>query len=211
MTDDIHFAMWPEKVPSKIFEKIAADLSGDPHSLPVGSLALLYSYESRHAVVAMAKNDQAYEPMNTILGYARLSLLTGYCPSGIWAELGSVWVRKGGSRAVGAEEDNLQTRMCKHLIEKYDESINILASTTNLDFLGVCKRLLLTEVPRKRLPEVVWKSSCQCPLSRTKASRTDQSDCALALGEPHHLSELGECRFAVTPQTAERFYAELFW
>ena len=171
---------------SDIFQQISKAFKGEPHLLQVSAEELEESFNQGLSILVMSEGRA--------VGHARLLKLTEKnSPSGEWYELGSTWVHKN------YRNQQLNAQMYEHFLPRH-EGKNILATTTNTASLAVGRKLGFVLIPRKYLPENVWRSSCTCSAKKTGSS--DNLDCLLAYGEQQQCE--GPCWFRITKFTAER-------
>lgn len=171
----------------EIFEQIEGAITTEKHLLPVGAQHLQHSYEEGHAVVVL----DGERP----IAYTRIVSLVEDDDG--WWELGTTWVHRG------YRDRGINKRMYAMLLP-WHECKNILATTTNPTSLEVGTCFGFVRIPRRLLPERVWKHSCCCPPTKTGAAQTDNSDCRLAHGEPQSEGSDIRCWMRVTKPTAER-------
>lgn len=170
-----------------IFRQIEGAIRSEKHLLPVGAEHLQASYEEGHAVVVLDGESA--------VAYTRIVRLTDGDDG--WWELGTTWVHRE------YRDKGINKRMYAMLLPWHDCK-NILATTTNPTSLEVGVCFGFVRIPRRLLPEKVWKYSCCCPPKKTGALQTDNSDCRLAHGEPQSESSEIRCWMRVTKPTAER-------
>lgn len=171
----------------EIFEQIEGAITNEKHLLPVEARYLKFSYEEGCAVVVL----DGEKPV----AYTRLaSLLAG---DDGWWELGTTWVHRE------YRDRGINKRMYSMLLP-WHECKNILATTTNPTSLEVGACFGFVRIPRRLLPEKIWKYSCCCPATKTGASLRDNSDCRLAHGESQSEGSEVQCWMRVTKPTADR-------
>ena len=161
----------------------------EPSLLPVTAENLAASFGAGYAVLAL-------DTIGGPVGYTRLQHLPADDhPIGPWFELGSTWVHPD------FRGRKINETMYSILLPRHKDR-NILATTTNPISYQVGKQQGFVHVPRRALPEEVWKSSCVCPLAKTRSSSPDNSGCRYAHGEAQQSGSL--CWFRVTLETAVR-------
>lgn len=176
----------PNVRPEAIFQSLSDAFSAERHLLPVGPEELQQSFEAGRSMVVLLDSQP--------VAHTRLVPL---CTEGDWHELGSTYVPH---RFRGHEYD-LCLRMYARFLVNF-EHVNILATTTHPGAVKIGKLLGFVTVPRKELPDAVWRASCCCPFSKTKA--VDNAHCILAYGEDQRWEGEELCRVRVTRPTAER-------
>lgn len=170
-----------------VFRKIAMAFEGEPHLLSVSPGELEESFKRGNSMFIL---NEAGEP----IGHTRLVELTKVeSASGEWYELGSTWVNET------YRGHNLNVLLYQEFLSMHADK-NILATTTNEASVVVGKKLGFVMIPRKRLPEEVWRASCVCSVEKTGVA--DNAECKLAWKEKQLCGSL--CWFRITAETAMR-------
>lgn len=180
-----------EKFEDSVFNYLSEEIAREPALLPTEPLALQWSFEGGFAVIAF--DDEQ------VVGYTRIHpLFADDHPGGGWYELGTTWVAES-HRGRGVNKAMYDLLLPQHTHR------NILATSINVASIAVGEQMHFAMVPRKELPEHVWRESCSCPMTKTKAEGGDNAGCTLAWSEPQHRHGV-TCFFRVTPETAARLH-----
>ena len=171
-----------EDVPKDAMRAIAEAFKKEPHLLPITEEDVRQSLEDGVAIVALI-GGQA-------IAFTRLIDLG----NDTW-ELGSTWVHEAHRNR------KLNHRLYDAFLPLHRER-NILATTTNPRSLCVGEDLGFVLIPRRTLPEPVWRSTCVCPAK--KIGTHDSGACKRAWSEPQ--SSGTTCWLRVTRETAERMH-----
>lgn len=178
-----------EELSEEVFKRLSEAIANEPALLAIEPEMLRYSYEDGYAVVALDGE--------TPIGYTRIHpILADHHPLGGWYELGTTLVLKP-YRGLG-----INLEMYRMLLPRHTQR-NIIATTTNGSSLVIGHQMGFVTIPRKKLPEEVWRASCTCPVSKTKSETSGNSGCVLAHTEDQQEGQLS-CFFRVTPETAAR-------
>jgi GNAT superfamily N-acetyltransferase len=179
-----------EIIKPETFEKISSSFLTEKSLMAALAGHLAQSYTDGLAVLALDENENP-------VGYTRLQyLLTHEHPLGAWFELGSTWV------APTYRGRGISKSMYELFLPLHREK-NILATTTNLAALSVGEKMNFVKIPRKELPEPVWRASCICPIEKTGVH--ENTNCILAWSEKRGIKE--PCWFRVTQETYNRLRA----
>jgi len=161
--------------------EIAEAFLHEPHLLKVSPQDFRLSFLENLSVIG-------FTPDGRVVCHARLIHLVS-----TWFELGGTYVHPDyRGRKINHE-------MYRVFLPRHAEK-DILATTTNPISRAVGQYLGFTEIPRRLLPEKVWRASCSCPIE--KIGTFDQAVCPLAFSESARQTDL--CYFRVTPETARR-------
>lgn len=172
--------------PFHFFQEIADAFTRELHLLPVSAYELERSFGEGLAVVGVwGERPVAFTRLVHLLGPDHLE--------GEWLELGSTWVHPD------ARGQDINSRIYEMFLPEHTGR-NILATTTNKISRHIGDKVGLVTVPRKLLPEAVWRASCVCSPEKTRTR--DNAHCLLAWGEAQQCG--GPCWFRVTRETAER-------
>lgn len=176
---------------NEIFSYLIEEMKNEKHLLHPNKEALEKSFADGLGCIVLKKTTKDTFSLSSIVGFCRLIPLVND-EGNVWYEFGTVFINKN------VRNKGVSTAMYKDFLSCHNDKL-ILATTTNPAAISVGKKVGFIIVPRKSLPEVVWRASCTCDTAKMCASSA--SSCQLANTEVPH-KEL--CYFRITQETSAK-------